>query len=46
MVGWEGLLHAKKLEYYDFYSPGYTGWGGVVVVDRGRRLFYVSAIVY
>jgi hypothetical protein len=46
MVGWGSLRHAKKREYYTFHSPGYSGWGGVVVVDRRRKLFFVSAVIY
>ncbi len=45
-VGWEGLKHATKVEYYLFSPPAQSGWGGAIAVDRQRRLFFVAAVVY
>jgi hypothetical protein len=45
MVGWDGIRHGKNLEYYQFSEKNYSGWGGVVVVDRRRKLFFVAGVI-
>jgi hypothetical protein len=42
-VGWEGISRIKAPEYYRFPEPCDSGWNGMIVVDRERKLIFVAA---
>ncbi len=42
-VGWNDVIRLKQPEYYEFPSNTTgTGWTGVLIVDRKRRIIYVN----
>jgi hypothetical protein len=46
-VGWEALKRVRKPQYYGFPKQfGGSGWGGVIVVDRDRKLLFVQGVLY